>query len=199
MNAAQSQTANDVCSCRACNMEQPVTIIPDLPVNKWTCRNCNLIQVWQPSPSFNQVHEVVSKTRSLTQGTLFNSGPLVGIGADGCLSGVYPNPSHTTNIFLAAAGIAIIAILIEYYRVKYPTVVANGNRRDVLHASPQRQKASNKVSGVDNWNRQLSILRVSVMSNAQSVAKDKKRGRLLISSLFQSFQSIPKTSKLSQS
>lgn len=188
---SQVQTANDVCSCRACKMEQPVTIIPDLTVNKWTCRNCNLIQVWQPSPSFNQVHEVVSKARNLTQGTLFNSGPLLGIGVDGCLSGVYPNPSHPTNIFLAAAGIAIIAILIEYYRVKYPAVVANGNRRDAMHCvSSIDKKAPNKVSGVDNWNRQppISILsqskEVSVMSKAQSIARVKKSSGY-------SFRSLP--------
>ena len=91
---------------------------------------------------------------------------------------------------MSAIGIAILAVIIEYYRGKVAML---------SDSHLQRQKASNKVSGVDNWNRQPSILRVSVMSNAQSVAKDKKRGRLLISSLFQSFQSIPKTSKLSQS
>jgi hypothetical protein len=192
VNHSQSQTANDVCSCRACNMEQSITIIPDLTVNKWKCRNCNLIQVWQPSPSFNEVHEVVSKYRPVTQRTLFNSGPLVGIGADGCLSGVYTNPVHLTNIIISAIVIGILAVIVEYYRVKYQAVVANGNRRDAMchtepvevHASAQRQKAPNKVSGVDNWNRQPPILRVSAMSKAQSIARVKKQSGI-------SFRSLP--------
>lgn len=187
LNHSQAQTANDVCKCRGCGVPNSISIVPDLKTNKWKCINCNLIQVWQPSSSFAQVHDTVTKVRATTGQpiSLFSITPLSGIGADGCLSGVYSNPEHLSNIIMSTIGIAILAVIVEYYRVKYPAVVANGNRRDAMHCvSSIDKKAPNKVCGVDNWNRQPPILRVSAMSKAQSIARVKKQSGI-------SFRSLP--------
>jgi hypothetical protein len=106
-----------------------VTIVPDLKVNKWTCRNCNLSQLWVPSKEYTSAtlsDQTLATpngktTRFGNQKTLFCAGPFVGIGEDGCLSGVYENPNNILVIVASAVLLSLLAIGIEYFQVSSST------------------------------------------------------------------------------
>ena len=122
IDLSQARTANDVCKCRGCDVKSPITIVPDMKVNKWTCRNCNLTQLWIPSKDYMEATgETAYKTSSKNAGVqkmLFCAGPLVGIGTDGCLTGVHDNPNNLYGIIAGVFFIGMLAIAVEYYRVK---------------------------------------------------------------------------------
>lgn len=124
LDHSQAQTANDMCKCRGCDAKMKVTVVPDLKVNKWTCRNCNLTQLWIPSKEYtsatlsDQALDTPNgrTTRFGAQKPLFCAGPFVGIGTDGCLTGVYDNPNNTVAIIASTVVIGLVAIGVGYYR-----------------------------------------------------------------------------------
>lgn len=160
---SQVELHKDECTCRGCGVKGNVAVAPELKVNKWMCRNCNLIQLWVPSKKYMAftASEQQYKQKVGLQKRLFSVGPFVGLGADGCLTGVHEDPTHLQTIMLVAFGLAVMGIVVEYYRQKLSDFDAK-----------ERLKASNRVSGVDDWNRQRPIVSLSAMSKARSLAKN---------------------------
>lgn len=165
MNTEMSQVElhKDQCTCRACGVKGYVAVAPELKENKWMCRNCNLIQLWVPSKEYMAytASEQQYKYKEGLQQRLFSASPFVGLGQDGCLTGVYEDTSNVQMIVLVAVGLALLGIVVEYYRQKMSEFDDN-----------ERHKASNIVPGVDDWNRQRPIVSLSAMSKARSVARD---------------------------
>jgi hypothetical protein len=146
---SQSELHKDQCTCRGCGVKSPVAVAIELKVNKWMCRNCGLIQLWVPSKQYlaHTASEQPYKPKLGTQLKLLFAGPFVGEGKDGCLTGIYANPLDLHAIIFVAFVLVVVRIVIEYYRQQA------GEKKSYWKAQ-QKQKASNKVSGVDNWNRQ---------------------------------------------
>jgi hypothetical protein len=117
---SQMQTANDICSCRGCGVSSSVKVVPELKVNKWKCANCNLVQVWVPSAGYlasGGTADFGKVKRALaSQGSLFSAGPFVGLGHDGCVSGVYDNPANFQLVLIVAAIVVVVAFSIVYYK-----------------------------------------------------------------------------------
>lgn len=51
----QLQLHNDTVRCRCCNRQNHVQVYPDLHENKFTCRYCQQVQVWNPSAAYRRI------------------------------------------------------------------------------------------------------------------------------------------------